>query len=58
MKRAHPEDAGVDGPLDRPDDAVLVWGHAAFEEDMRFALEADALRRSLLAMATEANDGT
>ena len=41
------------GPLALLDEAAPAWGQAAFWQGARCALEADRLRRSLLAMATE-----
>ena len=58
LRHLHPNEAEFDGPLTLLDEAALTWGQAAFLEGARFALEADRLRRSLLAMATEAGRET
>ncbi len=59
LKQLHPEDVGFRQPLSELDEAALAWGGEAFTEGVKFALEADRLRRALLAMAmaAEANAG-
>jgi hypothetical protein len=49
----HPEEATFDQPLDRLADAVGAWGVAVFDEGVRFGLEAERLRRTLLAKVAE-----
>ena len=56
LKQLHPEYVAFGQPLSELDEAALAWGGAAFLEGMRFALEADRLRRALLAMATKTAD--
>ena len=51
LKRLHAGEGGAADPLELLDEHALAWGQAAFWEGARFALEADRLRRALLATA-------
>ena len=53
LKQLHPEYVCFGQPLSELDEAVLAWGDGVFAEGMRFALEAERLRRSLLRMTEE-----
>ena len=59
VKQSWPGEGGANDPLELMDERALEWGHAAFQEGIRFAIEAYRLRRALLAMAmaAEANAG-
>jgi len=54
VRALHAEGLDVTHPVEQLDEAVHDWVNKAHAAGIRFALETDRLRRSLLAMATEA----